>query len=279
MNTGGRLIAGSHNRNEFVLINADEIGRIKSVRELSGQICQICGDEIVITIDGELFVACNECAFPVCRPCYEYERREGNQACPQCKTRYKRIKGCPRVEGDEEEDDIDDLEHEFDYSDIDATGPNAAERTIPASHGHGYHASSSGNNTPTPGLEIPLLTYREEDAQISDGQDALIVPSSASIVNGDSSTSCKLFGFIRFYFSSTSYFFHLLFYLTSKSLFSQCNVDQWFQRRTLHYMAMEVWHGRNTWRSGRKSKVTSFRSSSIKSIVIMNLKILIFLCK
>lgn len=67
--------------------------QIKSVRELSGQICQICGDEIEITVDGEPFVACNECAFPVCRPCYEYERREGNQACPQCKTRYKRIKG------------------------------------------------------------------------------------------------------------------------------------------------------------------------------------------
>ena len=64
-----------------------------SVTELSGQICQICGDEIEVTVDGEPFVACNECAFPVCRPCYEYERREGNQACPQCKTRYKRIKG------------------------------------------------------------------------------------------------------------------------------------------------------------------------------------------
>lgn len=68
--------------------------QIKSVKELSGQICQICGDEIEISGDGEPFVACNECAFPVCRPCYEYERREGNQACPQCKTRYKRIKGA-----------------------------------------------------------------------------------------------------------------------------------------------------------------------------------------
>ena len=29
MNTGGRLVAGSHNRNEFVLINADEIGRVR----------------------------------------------------------------------------------------------------------------------------------------------------------------------------------------------------------------------------------------------------------
>jgi hypothetical protein len=28
MHTGGRLIAGSHNRNEFVLINAEENGRV-----------------------------------------------------------------------------------------------------------------------------------------------------------------------------------------------------------------------------------------------------------
>jgi hypothetical protein len=28
METKGRLIAGSHNRNEFVLINADEIARV-----------------------------------------------------------------------------------------------------------------------------------------------------------------------------------------------------------------------------------------------------------
>ncbi|KAH1260613.1 Cellulose synthase A catalytic subunit 6 [UDP-forming] [Glycine max] len=109
MDTKGRLVAGSHNRNEFVLINADETARV-AVTELSGQICQICGDELEVTVNGEPFVACNECAFPVCRPCYEYERREGNQVCPQCKTRYKRIKGSPRVEGDEEEDDSDDLE-------------------------------------------------------------------------------------------------------------------------------------------------------------------------
>lgn len=67
--------------------------QVTSVKELSGQICQICGDEIEFTVNGEPFVACNECAFPVCRSCYEYERREGNQSCPQCKTRYKRVKG------------------------------------------------------------------------------------------------------------------------------------------------------------------------------------------
>lgn len=28
MDTKGRLVAGSHNRNEFILINADEVGRV-----------------------------------------------------------------------------------------------------------------------------------------------------------------------------------------------------------------------------------------------------------
>ncbi|KAL0345912.1 UNVERIFIED_CONTAM: Cellulose synthase A catalytic subunit [UDP-forming] [Sesamum radiatum] len=106
-----RLVAGSHNRNELVVIHGHE--EPKPLKNLSGQVCEICGDEIGLTVDGELFVACNECGFPVCRPCYEYERREGNQLCPQCKTRYKRLKGSPRVEGDDDEEDIDDIEHEF----------------------------------------------------------------------------------------------------------------------------------------------------------------------
>lgn len=80
--------------NTFILLFLVLVSyQIKSVQELSGQICHICGDEIEIAEDGEPFVACNECAFPVCQQCYKYERLEGNQACPQCKTRYKRIKG------------------------------------------------------------------------------------------------------------------------------------------------------------------------------------------
>ncbi|KAL2503708.1 putative cellulose synthase A catalytic subunit 9 [UDP-forming] [Abeliophyllum distichum] len=181
MDTKGRLVAGSHNRNEFVLINADEIGRVTSVKELSGQICQICGDEIEITVDGEPFVACNECAFPVCRPCYEYERREGNQACPQCKTRYKRIKGSPRVDGDEDEDEFDDLDNEFDYNSNERRDPHQiSEAALSARLNIGR--STSGITTPSEldstaiGTEIPLLTYGQEDDTISADKHALIIP-------------------------------------------------------------------------------------------------------
>jgi cellulose synthase A len=60
---------------------------------VGGQVCQICGDGVGAGAEGEVFAACDVCGFPVCRPCYEYERKDGTQACPQCKTKYKRHKG------------------------------------------------------------------------------------------------------------------------------------------------------------------------------------------
>ncbi|TYI20455.1 hypothetical protein ES332_A07G239100v1 [Gossypium tomentosum] len=83
-------------------------------RQSSGKVCKVCGDKIGRNEDGELFVACHVCAFPVCRPCYEYERSEGTQCCPQCNTPYKRQKGSARVAGDDEDNyDQDDFDDEF----------------------------------------------------------------------------------------------------------------------------------------------------------------------
>ncbi|XP_042413949.1 probable cellulose synthase A catalytic subunit 5 [UDP-forming] [Zingiber officinale] len=93
METSAGLVAGSHNRNELVVIRRDGESGPRPLQQLSGQVCQIYGDDVGLTVDGDLFVACNECAFPIYRTCYEYERREGNQVCPQCKTIFKRLKG------------------------------------------------------------------------------------------------------------------------------------------------------------------------------------------
>lgn len=76
----------------------------KPMTSVGGQICQICSDSVGKTVDGDRFVACDICGFPVCRPCYEYERKHGNQSCPQCKTTYKRHKGSPAIPGDKDED-------------------------------------------------------------------------------------------------------------------------------------------------------------------------------
>ncbi|XP_007018605.2 PREDICTED: probable cellulose synthase A catalytic subunit 5 [UDP-forming] isoform X1 [Theobroma cacao] len=154
MQASAGLVAGSHNRNELVVILCDEDSSRKAAEHLSGQTCHICGDDVGLTIEGELFVACNECAFPICRACYEYERREGSQVCPQCKTRFKRLKGCPRVDGDEEEDDIDDLENEF----------NLEGRSNGQDMNHGFAADAITcvSDLPRvivhPDYQLPLLT-------------------------------------------------------------------------------------------------------------------------
>ncbi|KAK9265851.1 hypothetical protein L1049_027084 [Liquidambar formosana] len=112
-NTMAGLVAGSHIRNELhVLQSVDE--HQPPTHPSASKVCRVCGDEIGLKENGELFVACHECGFPVCKPCYEYERSEGNQCCPQCNTRYKRHKGCPRVAGDNDDNlDIDDFDEEF----------------------------------------------------------------------------------------------------------------------------------------------------------------------
>ncbi|KNA07901.1 hypothetical protein SOVF_167560 [Spinacia oleracea] len=148
MEASAGLVAGSHNRNELVVIHGHE--EHKPLKDLSGQVCEICGDEIGLTVDGDLFVACNECGFPVCRPCYEYERREGSQNCPQCKTRYKRLKGSPRVEGDDDEEDIDDIEHEFNIDDEHNKNNQVAEALLQGkmSYGRGHDDEENAHFPP-----------------------------------------------------------------------------------------------------------------------------------
>lgn len=178
MEASAGLVAGSHNRNELVVIRPDREVGPKPLQHLSGQTCQICSDEIGLTVDGELFVACNECAFPICRPCYEYERSDGNQVCPQCKTRYKRHKGSPRVEGDEDEDDVDDLENEFDFGDRDKQDMQYSVESML----HGHMSYGRGGDMEMPQVrqtmlpQVPLLTNGQMDPGIPPEHHALIVP-------------------------------------------------------------------------------------------------------
>lgn len=178
MEASAGLVAGSHNRNELVVIRPEREVGPKPLQHLSGQTCQICSDGIGLTVDGELFVACNECAFPICRPCYEYERSDGNQVCPQCKTRFKRHKGSARVEGDEEEDDVDDLENEFDFGDRDKQDMQYSVESML----HGHMSYGRGGDMEMPHVrqnmlpQVPLLTNGQMDPGIPPEHHALIVP-------------------------------------------------------------------------------------------------------
>ncbi|CAD5191546.1 probable cellulose synthase A catalytic subunit 8 [UDP-forming] isoform X1 [Musa acuminata AAA Group] len=137
----------------------------KPVKHSGGQVCQICGDSVGTTVDGDLFVACDVCGFPVCRPCYEYERKDGNQSCPQCKTKYKRHKGSPPVrqeEGDDgDADDVSDFNYPTSHQD---QKPKIAERMLGWHMGHeqgedvGAPKYDSGE---IPRNHIPLLTHSQ----------------------------------------------------------------------------------------------------------------------
>nr|GEW89952.1 cellulose synthase A catalytic subunit 3 [UDP-forming] [Tanacetum cinerariifolium] len=50
-------------------------------KSVGSQVCQICGDNIGVTDSGNVGVACDVCALPVCRPCYQYDHKNGNQSC------------------------------------------------------------------------------------------------------------------------------------------------------------------------------------------------------
>ncbi|XP_073525395.1 LOW QUALITY PROTEIN: uncharacterized protein [Phyllobates terribilis] len=161
MEASAGLVAGSHNRNELVVIHGHE--EPKPLKDLTGQVCEICGDEVGLTVDGDLFVACNECGFPACRPCYEYERREGSQLCPQCKTRYKRLKGSPRVDGDDDEEDIDDIEHEFNIEDETNKNNHVAEALLHGKMSYGRGPQDEENSQfPQVGGELPVGGYGGE---------------------------------------------------------------------------------------------------------------------
>nr|TKR58984.1 cellulose synthase 3 [Populus alba] len=138
----------------------------KPMKSTGGQVCQICGDNVGKTADGEPFVACDVCAFPVCRPCYEYERKDGNQSCPQCKTRYKRLKGSPAILGDREEDgDADDGASDFNYSSENQNQKQKiAERMLSwqMTYGRGEDSGASNYDKEVSHNHIPLLTNGHE---------------------------------------------------------------------------------------------------------------------
>ncbi|CAN1847429.1 Cellulose synthase A catalytic subunit 8 [UDP-forming] [Linum perenne] len=56
--------------------------------EPGAPVCNTCGEAIGLNPNGELFVACHECNFPVCKSCVEYETKEGRKACLRCSSPY-----------------------------------------------------------------------------------------------------------------------------------------------------------------------------------------------
>nr|ABG06122.1 cellulose synthase [Gossypium hirsutum] len=51
-------------------------------------VCHTCGEHVGLNVNGEPFVACHECNFPICKSCFEYDLKEGRKACLRCGSPY-----------------------------------------------------------------------------------------------------------------------------------------------------------------------------------------------
>ncbi|KAJ6777549.1 X-BOX TRANSCRIPTION FACTOR-RELATED [Salix koriyanagi] len=92
--------------------------------------------------------------------------KDGNQSCPQCKTRYKRLKGSPAILGDREEDgDADDGASDFNYSSENQNQKQKiAERMLSwqMTYGRGEDVGATSYDKEVSHNHIPLLTNGHE---------------------------------------------------------------------------------------------------------------------
>ncbi|XP_057536897.1 cellulose synthase A catalytic subunit 8 [UDP-forming] isoform X1 [Amaranthus tricolor] len=51
--------------------------------------CNTCGEQVGIDSNGDVFIACHECNFPVCKDCVDYEIKVGKKACLRCGSPYE----------------------------------------------------------------------------------------------------------------------------------------------------------------------------------------------
>nr|TKR90434.1 cellulose synthase [Populus alba] len=56
--------------------------------ESGAPICHTCGEQVGDDANGELFVACHECNYPMCKSCFEFETKEGRKVCLRCGSPY-----------------------------------------------------------------------------------------------------------------------------------------------------------------------------------------------
>uniref|UniRef100_A0A5B7BKR1 Cellulose synthase n=1 Tax=Davidia involucrata TaxID=16924 RepID=A0A5B7BKR1_DAVIN len=64
-------------------------------------ICNTCGEQVGLNSNGEVFVACHECNFPICKSCVDYDIKEGRTACLRCGAPYDEMSKIADVETEE----------------------------------------------------------------------------------------------------------------------------------------------------------------------------------
>ncbi|CAI5516594.1 unnamed protein product [Closterium sp. Naga37s-1] len=147
--------------------------------ESHGQLpCAICQQAIGVDAEGREFVPC-ECAYRICRPCYEYIRAHEGNRCPQCLSKYRRLAGSPPVDDDPPEEVIRHLEESI----PDAPAPAPPAIAAPAPPLPSPSALPAPHALPSPTLppsSVPLASLLSSSAPHLALEALSSSPSSAS---------------------------------------------------------------------------------------------------
>ncbi|XP_017414671.1 cellulose synthase A catalytic subunit 8 [UDP-forming] [Vigna angularis] len=91
------LCTTSADTDNLVVCDTSKIVKVYSIKVLQNQkmvqsgvpLCHTCGEQVGLNDNGEVFVACHECNFPICKDCFEHELNEDHRVCMKCGTPYE----------------------------------------------------------------------------------------------------------------------------------------------------------------------------------------------
>ncbi|VAH97390.1 unnamed protein product [Triticum turgidum subsp. durum] len=222
MEASAGLVAGSHNRNELVVIRRDGGRRGRSSSRTAGRARfagTTSGSAPAATPSSPATSAPSPSAATATSTSAARARRTARSARPAT--------SCARVPGDEEEDGADDLEDEFNWRDRDDS-QYAAESMLHAHMTYGRGGDLDGVHQPfQPNPNVPLLTNGQMVDDIPPEQHALV----PSFVGGGGKR------------------IHPLPYADSN-----CNRDPWTHPRILVPTGTVASPGRRGWRAGSRSR-------------------------
>ncbi|XP_024024162.1 cellulose synthase A catalytic subunit 8 [UDP-forming] [Morus notabilis] len=72
----------------LVVCDTTKVVKVYSMMQSGIPLCSTCGEQVGLDANGEVFVACHECNFPICKDCLNYEINEGRKVCLRCSTPY-----------------------------------------------------------------------------------------------------------------------------------------------------------------------------------------------
>lgn len=69
-------------------VYSEDKGRKVKMMESGVPTCHSCGEHVGFNANGEVYVACHECNFPICKVCVDLEIKDGRKVCLRCGSPY-----------------------------------------------------------------------------------------------------------------------------------------------------------------------------------------------